>query len=377
MGKLKIVADDKIPYLEGALEDVAEVIYLPGAAITKEEIRHADALIIRTRTKCNQALLEGTQVKFIATATIGYDHIDTDYCRQAAIQWTNAPGCNSGSVMQYIASALVSVAARYEFSLEGKKLGVVGVGNVGKKVVHLAKSLGMEVLTNDPPRSEKEGDNGFLPLDTLIKESDILTFHVPLEMHGPHKTYHLVDRELLARVRPEMFIINTSRGEVINSEDLSKAMKEKRIAGAILDVWENEPRISTSLLDQTVYGTPHIAGYSRDGKANGTMMSVQALSRYFNLGKDHWHPNNVEKPAVPLINIPSAITNEEEIMKYCIWHTYQIKDDAAALRNNTENFEKLRGDYPVRREFNSFTINNNLKNEAVIKRLLGIGFNLK
>jgi len=161
MSRLRIVADDKIPYLEGAFEDVAEVIYLPGAAITKEEIRHADALIIRTRTKCNQSLLEGTKVKFIATATIGYDHIDTDYCRQAAIQWTNAPGCNSGSVMQYIASALVSIAAKFNFSLKGKKLGVVGVGNVGEKVVHLAEQLGMEVLKNDPPRQEHEPDAGF------------------------------------------------------------------------------------------------------------------------------------------------------------------------------------------------------------------------
>jgi len=376
MSRLRIVADDKIPYLEGAFEDVAEVIYLPGAAITKEEIRHADALIIRTRTKCNQSLLEGTKVKFIATATIGYDHIDTDYCRQAAIQWTNAPGCNSGSVMQYIASALVSIAAKFNFSLKGKKLGIVGVGNVGEKVVHLAEQLGMEVLKNDPPRQEHEPDAGFLPLDEVLSQADILTFHVPLEMHGRFKTHHLVDSELLKKVKPGVFIINSSRGEVVDSEDLTIALKEKRIAGAILDVWENEPRISENLMAQVTLGTPHIAGYSRDGKANGTMMSVQALSRYFNLGKDHWQPVDVEPPVYPVITIPQGV-KDTAVLPFCIHHTYQVAEDDAELRGNLKEFEKLRGDYPVRREFSSFTIDQSLANENLKQKLMSLGFKLK
>ncbi len=376
MSRIKIVADDKIPYLKGALEDVADVAYLPGAAITKKEISDADALLIRTRTKCNQALLEGTSVKFIATATIGYDHIDTDYCRQAAIEWTNAPGCNSGSVMQYIASVLVSIAAKYNFSLKGKKLGVVGVGNVGKKVVHMARQLGLEVLENDPPRQEQEPKAGFLPLDEVLSQADILTFHVPLEMHGRLKTYHLVDRELLKKVKPGVFIINSSRGEVVNSGDLSLALKEKRIAGAILDVWENEPRISENLMAQVTLGTPHIAGYSRDGKANGTMMSVQALSRYFNLGKDHWQPENVEEPEDPVITIPEGL-KDEAVLPFCIHQTYQVAIDDAALRSNLNDFEKLRGDYPVRREFGSFTVEKSFTDENLAKRLEQIGFNIR
>ncbi|MDX1284375.1 MAG: NAD(P)-dependent oxidoreductase, partial [Draconibacterium sp.] len=185
---MKIIIDDKIPYIKGAFENLAEVVYLPGKETTPEVVKDADAIITRTRTICNQELLEGSKVKFIATATIGFDHIDTDYCKQAGIEWTNAPGCNAESVNQYIASALFSWSMRKRIDLAGLTIGVVGVGNVGSRVAKTCEILGMKVLLNDPPRERAEGPEQFVSLETIQKEADIITLHVPLNLEGEDAT---------------------------------------------------------------------------------------------------------------------------------------------------------------------------------------------
>jgi len=195
--KIKIVADDKIPFLKGVLEPFAEVEYFPGNKISKENILNADALIVRTRTKCNSELLEGAKVKLITTATIGFDHIDTEYCRQKNITWLNAPGCNATSVMQYITSVLLKIAHNQIFDLSEKTIGIVGVGNVGFKIQKVCEVLGMNILLNDPPRERIEGSENFCSLDKIITESDIITFHVPLNRDGLDNTFHLVDDKLL------------------------------------------------------------------------------------------------------------------------------------------------------------------------------------
>ena len=245
---MKIIADNKIPYLKGVLEPLANIEYYPGKEINAAKLKNADALIIRTRTKCDKTLLSGSSVKYIATATIGFDHIDTAYCDANNIQWTNAPGCNSGSVMQYMASALIRIAFKHNFSLSDKTIGIVGVGHVGSKVAKLATALGIKVLLNDPPRERIEGSKEFVSLEEIQKNADIISFHVPLNLGGPDKTYRLFNKDFLNGIKNEAVIINTSRGEIVSEKILKEGLKNKRISAAVLDVWENEPEIDEGLL---------------------------------------------------------------------------------------------------------------------------------
>jgi len=353
---MKIVADDKIPFLKGVLEPYTEVIYLPGKQIDNKVLKDADALLIRTRTKCNSSILKGTAVKFIGTATIGYDHIDTEYCRKNGITWTNAPGCNSSSVQQYIAAALLRISGKFKYKLKNKTIGIVGVGNVGSKVEKLARVLEMNVLLNDPPRARKEGSNGFVTLDQLLIESDIVTAHVPLNLTGEDKTYHLFDEKSFGMMRRGTWFINSSRGEVIDTAALKNAIDSGKLMGTVVDVWENEPDIDTELLEKAFLSTPHIAGYSTDGKANGTSMAVSSLCKFFNLPLNNWYPDTVPDPAVPVILLDCKGKTDEEVMREAVLHTYSIDDDSIRLKYSPAEFEKQRGDYPLRREFPAYTV---------------------
>jgi len=296
---IKIVADNKIPFLAGALEGVAQMEYLPGAEITRNHLLDADALITRTRTKCNRDLLEGTSVRFIASATIGYDHIDTDFCREKGIGWTNAPGCNSSSVEQYMVSTLLWLASHRSIDLRTLSLGVIGVGNVGSKVARAAGTLGMKVLLNDPPRERTEGSDDFVSLEELKEQSDIISLHVPLNKGGLDNTEHLVNRDFLTHLKSGAILINTSRGGVVDEAALPEGIRSGKLSDVILDVYETEPIINQELLEALTLATPHIAGYSLDGKANGTSMSVQAISRFFSLGLDDWSPATMPVPENP------------------------------------------------------------------------------
>ncbi len=370
---MKIIIDNKIPYIKGALEHFAEVVYLPGKETTPEVVKDADALITRTRTICNQHLLQGSKVKFIATATIGFDHIDTNYCEAAGIRWTNAPGCNAESVNQYISSALFSWSMRKRKDLAGLAIGVVGVGNVGSKVARTCEILGMKVLLNDPPRERMEGSENFVTLEKIQKEADIITFHVPLNLGGKDKTFHMGDEDFFQNLGKSPLVINSCRGEVIDTNAIYEAIEASDVDAYIADCWENEPEIDLELLNQTEYGTPHIAGYSKDGKANGTKMSVQAVSRFFNLGIDNWEPANVELPATTVIEIDGNQRREYSILAEAVLSTYDIELDDDALKESPHLFEKLRGDYPVRMEFGTYTIKaKNIKEETLEKlKLLG------
>lgn len=374
---MKIVIDDKIPYIKGAFEPVAEVIYLPGSKTTPEVVKDADALVTRTRTICNEILLKGSSVKFIATATIGYDHIDTDYCEKAGICWTNAPGCNAESVNQYIASALFSWSLKNRTELAGKTIGVVGVGNVGSKVARMCETIGMRVLLNDPPRERAEGSAIFTDLKTIQQEADIITFHVPLNLAGDDKTFHLVGESFIRDLKKKPLLINSCRGEVFDSNVIKTACRNGQLSGLILDCWENEPDIDLELMAMCDFATPHIAGYSKDGKANGTRMSVEAISRFFNLGINDWQPTAVELPPKTTIEIDGNQSREYSILGEAVLSTYQIEEDDEALRTSPSSFEKLRGDYPVRREFPAYTIiAKNIKEETLTK-LEKLGFGIE
>lgn len=346
---MKVIVDNKIPFIKEAIEKIAdEVVYVPGKDLTPSLVKDADALIIRTRTHCNRGLLEGSKVKFIATATIGFDHIDTEYCREAGITWTNAPGCNSASVAQYLHSSLILLQESKGINLSEATIGIIGVGNVGSKVAKVAQELGMRVLLNDLPREDKEGKQNFSSLQTLAKECNVLTFHVPLYKEGKYRTYHLADTAFFQSLKQKPVIINTSRGEVIETDALLNALETKLISDAIIDVWENEPTINLTLLKKVFLGTPHIAGYSADGKANATRMSLDSLCRYFNIQADY----QIIPPA------PSQPQITAETLSDAYLQIYDPRQDSNALKTHPELFEKLRGDYPLRREKKAYTILN-------------------
>ena len=375
---MKVVCDSDIPFIKGALEPYCEVVYARGCDIDRDMVKDADALIIRTRTKCDESLLKGSKVRFIATATIGYDHIDTAWCESNGIKWTNAPGCNSWSVQQYVGSLLVTLSRHMLFSFKDKTIGIVGVGNVGGKVARLAALLGFRVLLCDPPRARKEGSNAFVSLDEIILKSDIITLHVPLIRDGQDATYHLFDRNRLSTLNRNQILINTSRGEVVDNAALKEVLKNKTICTAALDVWENEPRIDRELMPLLFIGTPHIAGYSVDGKATGTTMCVQALGKFFDLPCRDWEVAEVPQSVQPSeLSVDAAGKKPQDILADAILYTYNVRKDGNALMSDISSFEKLRSNYPVRREFPAFSIrllNDDSGRSTVILR--EAGFNI-
>ncbi len=336
---MKVIIDNKIPYLEGVLEAVGiEAVFLPGREFTPAVVKDADALLVRTRTRCDRRLLEGSRVRFIGTATIGYDHIDTAYCAEAGIAWCNCPGCNAGAVEQYVHAVLLLLQQEKGISLAGTCLGVIGVGHVGSRICRLGERLGMRVLQNDPPRADR-GEEGFADLAVLARECDILSFHTPLLTDGPYRTFHLADAAFFHSLARRPYVINTSRGEVMATDALLEALDGGQVAGAVLDVWENEPDIDLRLLDRVFIGTPHIAGYSADGKANATRMVLEAFSRFFGIDV----PFQADLPA-----LPEAVTATDPVTRQL--QAYNPHRDCEALRACPALFEQLRGDYPLRRE---------------------------
>jgi erythronate-4-phosphate dehydrogenase len=373
---IKIVADKNIPFLKGALEPYAEVVYLPGKDISRDILKDADALVIRTRTKCTGALLKETNVRYIGTATIGFDHIDTQYCEKHNIHWTNVPGCNSSSVQQYIAAALLKIASEFRFSLKDKTLGVIGVGNVGSKVEKFARTIGMNVLINDPPRARKEADNNFVTLGDVLYNSDIVTVHVPLSVVGEDKTYHLFNEKSFKKMKKGTWFINSSRGEVTDTASICKVLESGKLGGAVLDVWENEPDIDLELMAKTFIATPHIAGYSTDGKANGTAMIVSSLCKYFDLPLQNWYPENVPVPVDPIISIDCKGKSDEDIIREAVFYSYNIAADDIKLRFSPADFEKQRGDYQLRREFPSYSIDLKGGTKKIQTTLKSLGFGI-
>jgi erythronate-4-phosphate dehydrogenase len=372
---INIIADDKIPFLKGALEPFASIRYMDGREIDNSAIRDADALLIRTRTLCNESLLHDSRVKFIGTATIGFDHIDTNYCDTNSIHWSNAPGCNASSVQQYIASVLASLVVRYDFSLYGKTLGIIGVGYVGKKVDTLARLLGMKVLLNDPPRARTEGHSGFVPFEKILKESDIVSLHVPLNRSGEDKTFHLIDETTLGLFKTGSWLINTSRGEVVDGSALKSALATRKLSGAVLDVWEREPAVDLKLLEKVTIATPHIAGYSADGKRNGTIQVVRNLGEHFGLPLKGWEPAVLPEPNDPVIILDREGSLEKHICN-AILHTCDVTRDDLCFRSDPGNFEKLRDSYPVRREFPAYKLILRNGTDHVSKIFENLGFNL-
>lgn len=341
---MKITADRHIPFLKGVFEPYAEVVYKDGMDITPEDARGSDALIVRTRTKCNSGLLEGGRVGMIATATIGTDHIDLDWCSSRGIEVRNAAGCNAGGVMQYVFTSLYTAACSKGIELEGKTLGIIGVGNVGSRVEAMGRRLGFRLLLCDPPRAAAEGEEKFCSLERLLDEADIVTMHTYLDA----TTCRMADRRFFSRMKDGAIFINASRGEVVDDEALLEAAG--RLGAVIIDTWNNEPEVNGRLLAATDIATPHIAGYSYQGKQNGTAMAVQAVARHFGIESLYDFRPAVENPDKEVMKVDFRNLSREEIRDRML-DSYDIREDDRRFRENPENFEKLRSEYDYRREF--------------------------
>ena len=378
---LRLVIDDKIPFIREAAARLGECIFLPGAAITADDVREADVLITRTRTQVNRALLEGSKVQLVVTATIGHDHIDKAYLAEKGIAWHNCPGCNARSVAQYVRNSLWIAAAEGCFganrpttdknlgnsphstahnvayskafnptsaplcaTLRGLTVGIVGVGHVGTAVAEILAAEGCRVLRCDPPKGEPH------TLADLAREADVISLHTPLTFEGEHATFHLADCAFFESLQRCRIFVNAARGECANTAAVEWALSEGKIRAAVIDTWENEPHISVSLLRDALIATPHVAGYSADGKANGTRMSLEAVARYFGLDA-HF---DIPAPALPAEfsygALPTTLSHRLPERALAQLRLYNPLTDTERLRAAPEDFEQQRGNYPLRRE---------------------------
>ncbi len=376
---MKLVVDENITLAEEAFSSFGDLKLINGRNITNKILCDAYALIVRSITNVNKELLTGTAVEFVGTATIGRDHIDTDYLLQEGIKFADAKGCNANSVAEYVMAAIMRISMEENLSLKNKSIGVIGVGNIGSRVVRYAKALGLAVLKNDPPKERENIGNGYSKLEETLK-ANIITLHVPLNTTGIDKTYHLLNANNLDSLKQRAILINTSRGAVIDNNALLNIIDKKQF-NTILDVWEGEPLINTELMKKVKLGTSHIAGYSLEGKANGTKMIYDSLTKFTNKKSD-WMPQ-LPKIYDNLIELPSEGTIEEKL-HFIIKHIYDIENDDLLLRKliglnkdgRIKHFDDLRKKYPVRREFGNYTVKIN-DDEGISKIIRTLGLNYK
>ncbi len=380
---MKIIADENIPFAEGAFGTLGDVELISGRDATPETFRHCELFFTRSVTEINAEMLGGSPVRFVASATIGTDHVDFDFLRERGIAFASAPGSNANSVAEYIVAALLVLARRGEYELEGKTLGVVGVGNVGSRVVAKCEAIGLSVLQNDPPLARETGEARFLPLDALLA-ADFLTFHTPLTREGDDATYHLADAELLKRLKLDAVVLNTSRGPVVANEPLKAMLEEEWLGGAVLDVWEDEPEIDPGIINLVDIGTPHIAGYSLNGKVAATAMVYLAACKFLGV-EPTWSPQAVMPPApVPLIEMECTGIADEDVLRAAVLTVYDIEADGHDLREIVQQppedragfFDRLRRTYPERREFHDTELALHGASERLQSKLAALGFRI-
>ncbi len=355
---MKIVVDENIPFGEEAFSNLGTVRAMPGREINSKCLKDTTALIVRSVTPANQDLLTGTDMKFVGTATAGIDHIDRAYLAQRQIGFADAAGSNANSVAEYVLTALVILAQRFNLSLKGKTLGIIGVGRIGRLVAQNATVLGMEVILNDPPLAREGKGASYQSLDETL-QADFVTLHVPLIKDGEDKTVHLIGQRELARMPKSSILINASRGEVVDNLALLQALQHKNLQGAVLDVWEDEPSINWELANGVTIATPHIAGYSFDGKIMGTAMIYQAACQFFGVAPTWKISDGLSSYPTPEVAIDASGHNLEPLLFQLAPRLYDLHGDDARLRallalplsHRPASFDKLRKNYPKRREF--------------------------
>jgi erythronate-4-phosphate dehydrogenase len=356
---MKLVVDENIAFAEEAFSQFGDVLLISGRKITYEILQNADALIVRSITNVDENLLQNTNIKFVGTATIGTDHIDINYLNENDIAFADAKGCNADSVAEYVYTALLKITVDNKLTLKNRSIGIIGVGNIGSRVEKYAEALGLKVYKNDPPKQRSGEGSNYISLEEAL-HADIITLHVPLNKIGIDKTFHLIDEKQLSKIKTGSILINTSRGAVVDNKALLSIIDKKHFK-VILDVWEDEPLINTDLFQKVPIGSAHVAGYSLEGKVNGTKMIYDAFCRFRNQ-QNNW---GLKLPVVKnnIIDVSSA-KNSEEKLNYIFKHIYNIETDDSQMRkmiemdidSRTAHFDKLRNDYPLRREFTNYTI---------------------
>lgn len=389
---MKIVCAASVLHARAAFAALGDVVVLPDRAISRADLLDAGALVVRSKTRVNAALLEGTPVGFVATATAGTDHFDTAWLDRAGIAWTGAPGCNANSVAEYALTAMALLAANASSPLPGKTLGVVGCGNVGSRVADKAGLAGLRVLRNDPPRAMRRppGDTAqYHTLDAILPQADILTFHVPLTDAPPHATRHLANCRLLGRLKPGAWLLNTSRGAVADTDALQLALARHCLAGCVLDVWEHEPAGLPDALERAaLHLTPHIAGYSLEGLLNGTLQCRCELARYLELDLPDWTPPpGALPPPPPPIALSGRNRSPCDLLAAVLAAACPIPADSAAWRAQARTaadaddlrarFDLFRRTYTARREFAAHRLLLSDFPDDLIDLLAALGFQIR
>jgi erythronate-4-phosphate dehydrogenase len=379
----KIVCATNMPYALEAFSTLGSAVVLEGRHIGPADVTDAEILALRSTTVVNRALLDGSRVRFVGTATIGTDHFDIPYLEQAGIRWCFAPGCNANSVSEYLTAALLVLAGRGGFTLEGKTIGVVGVGNVGSRVVKKAEALGLRVLKNDPPLARRTGDPSFVSLDRIQAEADIVTFHVPLTKTGPDATFHLAGEAFFKGLRKPVIFVDAARGPVVDTPALLTAMEAGKVRHAVMDTWEGEPGFSRPLLSRVDLGTPHIAGHSFEGKVAGTMMVYEAACRFLGVTPS-FSPESLLPPSlVPDVAVKASGRTDEDVLREVVRPVYDIEADDARMRaidsepaRQAAEFDRQRKEYPMRREFRYTHVKVLGASASLLAKLKGLGFAL-
>ncbi len=370
---MKIIVDENISFAAEAFSQFGEVELLHGREITNANLKDAEILITRSITNVDEDLLKNTKVKFVGTATIGTDHVDLNYLKNQNIKFASAKGCNADAVAEYVFTAIAKIASRKNFDLQNKSIGIVGIGNIGSRILRIANSIGMQTLPNDPPKQRISNDQKFVDLETALK-ADIVTFHTPLNLEGVDKTFHLLNEKNLNLLKENSILINASRGAVIDNFALEKFLRARNDVSIILDVWENEPDINSALLEKADIATAHVAGYSLEGKVNGTLMIYNSLCEFLNAEKI-WKPQ-FESVKNPIIRIEKK-EYLTKILDEIFSQIYDINRDNVILKKSLQMnpdekkkyFDTLRKHYLLRREFNNFTVELNFNDENLVNIL--------
>lgn len=370
MSGLHILADENIPCVDEAFGRLGSVEHYVGRSLEPAEVQSADVLLVRSVTQVGPALLEGSAVQFVGSATIGTDHVDQDYLADRGIAFAHAPASNADSVADYIIAALLVLARRTQEPLRNQTVGIVGCGNIGGRLARRLPALGLSVLRNDPPRADAAEAAGrahnFVSLDTVCRQADIITLHVPLTTNGPYPTRHLMDAAVFERLPPDTWVLNASRGPVVHGDALLEAMRHGPVSAAVLDVWENEPTPDSDLIRAVDIATPHIAGYAYDGKVRGTTMLYNALCDFLDV-EPTWNPETVLRPDHPddlRCRPPDPRLPRTDWLHHLARQAYDLEADDARMRERlgkapTERgdaFSSLRATYPVRREFQRYAV---------------------
>jgi erythronate-4-phosphate dehydrogenase len=380
--QMKIIADENIPFVQQCFSLLGEVEVLPARKITPHSVRDVDVLLVRSVTEVNAKLLSASRVRFVGTATIGFEHVDVEYLRKNNIAFVSAPGSNANSVAEYVIAALLSVGNKHKIELEGKSIAVIGAGNCGSRVAQKCAALGMKIFLNDPPLQRRTNDPKYLPIEEIF-DCDFITFHTPLTVEEPDGTFHLADQKFFKSLRTGCVFINTSRGGVVETAALKGIIRSGKLEAVVLDVWENEPNINTELLRMVDIGTPHIAGYSLDGKIAGMIMIYRAACEHFGLKPEFNAASFSPAPTVGEIRIDSVDAGkEQDIIHQTVQQVYAINRDDFNTReilmvpeaNRGRFFDDLRKNYPVRREFHNTRVLVKDENSRLARKLKGIGF---